>query len=49
MCPACSNDCFSEVFPQVLMTLISLLGPTGEQACSVWSGAAEPEGVSHKW
>lgn len=49
ICPACSNDCFSEVFPQVLMTLISLLGPTGEQACSVLSGAAEPEGVSHKW
>ena len=29
----------------MLMTLISLLGPTGEQACSVLSGSSEPEGV----
>lgn len=47
-CPACSNDHFSEALPQVLMTLISLLGPTGEQACLVLSGSLEPEHVSHK-
>lgn len=45
-CPACSNDHLSEVLPQVLMTLLSLLGPSGEQDCSVLSGS--PEHVSHK-
>lgn len=45
-CPACSNDHFSEILPQMLMTLISLLGPTGEQDCLVLSGS--PEHVSHK-
>lgn len=45
-CPACSNDHFSDVLRRVLMTLISLLGPTGEQDCLVLSGS--PERVSHK-